>query len=484
MFKSLVSFLQSWAGLFSVLFALVIFNMALFVWSNNNNFSEVQKRNGASGFGLHDASNLAYFHFYTGYFPLASLNENLAYSKDSALAEIEEHGENLIMESSHWYRLGENARIFALLPSAYLNKSPEYSSLRPFSSIIFTLSLLVLFFGFWQIQYALQGFLLVLSINLTPFFLYEVYTNDNIFSLVACAFFLVLGTNMFSLFSSSYNKFILLVTSVCSAVVLGFFTEIRNEVSIVILSLLLLVAFAKRITNSTKAMYIGLVFLSFLGTKQLIRSYFENEFERTKLLVQEKGGHVYEGETLSGHLFWHPFFCGLADFDTKYGYKWNDRYAYKYAVPVLKEKYGISLKYSGGFYADEYYDEDKLYYKKIEEIPEYALVLKQKVLGDIFGDPLWFIKIIFKRILRTLTTTIPVPYLGWTLLPLLYYLIRKRNWTYIKLLVIALPTSLTSILIYSNSGSTYNSLFVFLIIVVFLMLLKDRRKDKSGALSD
>ena len=29
--------------------------------------------------------------------------------------------------------------------------------------------------------------------------------------------------------------------------------------------------------------------------------------------------------TVAGHAFWYPVFCGLGDFDTKYGYEWNDR---------------------------------------------------------------------------------------------------------------------------------------------------------------
>lgn len=50
------------------------------------------------------------------------MNDSIVYSKQGAMTEIEENGENLIMEFKHWSRLGENARIFMFLPYAVLKK--------------------------------------------------------------------------------------------------------------------------------------------------------------------------------------------------------------------------------------------------------------------------------------------------------------------------------------------------------------------------
>ena len=71
-------------------------------------------------------------------------------------------------------------------------------------------------------------------------------------------------------------------------------------------------------------------------TKSSVKNYFDNNFNETYSLVKKNNGHVYDGGRISGHMLWHPIFCGLGDFDKKYGYKWNDRLAYEYAIPVLK----------------------------------------------------------------------------------------------------------------------------------------------------
>lgn len=399
------------------------------------------------------------------------MNDSIVYSKQGAMTEIEENGENLIMEFKHWSRLGENARIFMFLPYAVLKKSPENPSIILANTLLFILALMALFWGFWEIDKAYLGLLLIVLINTSSFYIYEVYGRENVFALMSIVFFIVLGLNLKLLTNHKKNIYVSLVLLIVSSFLIGLISEIRNEAAIVLCSLILLIVLARELNIKMKGLYLIVVIAVFMLTKQSIQLYFEKNFESTAELVQKHGGHVYTGDRIKGHKLWHPIFCGLGDFDTKYGYKWNDKVAYQYAVPILREQYKIDVNYSGKYYLDDYYDNDSLYYKKFDEIPEYEHIVKEKVLGDIKNDFWWYTKIILKRISRTMTQTNPFQYIGWILIPMIILLFYRKNYFYLFLLMISLPLSATSILIYSGDGSTNNSVFGFFIVIIFISII-------------
>ncbi len=478
------SFLKLAKGLRIILIAIVLVNVLLYVKSNHKPFVSSQVRADAAGFSPDKAYKFTYFYFYTGQFPLATLNTDLVYSEEGAKQEINTRGKDLIMEYLHWSRLGESARIWAYLPNAYLRGSPEQPSIKLFNSILFVIGLTTLFFGFWKIKKPLLGLGLVLMINFTPFFLYEIYSHENVFGLMGSIFFMILGLNVQVLFSKTLTYFKLGFIAVISGAIVGLFSEFRNEISVVIVSLLLIYILSQQLKIIHKIVFVIVIIFSFNSSKGFIRDFFNLKFEKTSQLVSLNKGHVYNGAKISGHNFWHPVFCGLGDFDTKYGYEWNDIKAYDYAIPVLNRKYKMKISYSRRYHTDDYYDEAKLYYKKPEELPYYEEVVKEKVLSDIKNDPVWYIEIIVKRIFRTLTKTIPVSYIGLLLFPLVYILVRRKLWDWIKILVVSLPLSATSIIVHSGRGTTYNSVFVYFIIAIIIMLIYDEyvlKKSMSRA---
>lgn len=440
----------------------VLYGLSFFIKYNDT----VQARKDASGFEHHYASRFFYFYYYTGYFPLATLDTNLTYSQTAARNEINERGHDLIMEYKHWSRLGEHARILCYMPGAIVKLSAEAPSVRLFNALFFLCGLLFLYRGFYKIRRPLIGLLICISILLTPYFHYEVFRNENIFALSASVFFMVTGLLLPFLFTETKTNFTTVLILLLCCIVIAFCSEIRNEISIVFLSLILILILSSYIQWRNKIVLISLALIFFIGTKKIIQAHFENEFQRTKQLVSSKGGHVYNGKKISGHKFWHPVFCGLGDYDTRYGYMWSDTVAYDYAVPVLNAEYGLNLKYSGKVYTDNYYDSAKLYYIKFDEIPQYENVVKEKVISDIQNDPLWYAGIIAKRLVKICTTTLPFPFLGFiTCAGLLFFWV-KRKWTYVKLILISFPLSLTSLVIYSGKGATYNSLFGYFIIAI------------------
>ncbi len=468
-------FIETRKGLFLVLLGIILLNTALYNHSEHHSFSNVQHRGAVSGFSFSKAIHFSYFYYYTGNFPLATLNQNLEFSEEAAYQEIRENGESLIMEYQHWSRLGEHARIWAFLPDAIIKGSPENPSIKLFNVLMFTLSMLILYFGFWRLRKVFFGLFLTLLINLTPFYLYEIYTNQNILGLLGTTFFIVLGLNVYALFKKE-KPLLNILFIVISGAVIGLFSEFRNEISIVVLPLILISLFLKQKNFPIKIMIAVIGLVSFFTSKTIVRNYFQNKFQETITLVEKAGGHPYKWATISGHKTWHPIFCGLGDFDDKYGFEWNDIVAYKYAIPILNKEYGMNIKYSGKYHLDNYYDESKLYYVKLDEIDEYEQVVKEKVLYHIKNDPWWYITIIFKRIIRTLSITIPVSYIGWGVIFLIYYFIRKKLWQHLYLLIVSLSLSTTPIIVYSGNGSTYNSVFVYFVILYILWILYDKAK--------
>ncbi|MBK8338664.1 MAG: hypothetical protein IPK99_00970 [Flavobacteriales bacterium] len=427
-----------------------------------------QSRRDASGFSADKAPKFHYFHYYLGAFPLATLNEDLDYSKAGATREIEHRGQDLIMEYQHWSRLGENARIFAYLPGAWLKGSAEAPSIRLFNGLWFTAALLSLYLGFFRAGRPLLALVLAFVVAATPFYWFEVYSRENIFGLLGSVFFLVLGMHAPSLAGRSPSWWVALLTAGLSGLLIAFCTEVRNETIVVMMSLVAMLLFVPRISWLQRGGTILLALLAFSFGRTSIQDHFDRQWERTAELVEAHGGHVHKGPRISGHRIWHPIFCGLGDFGADKGYAWNDRVAYAYALPILEEEFGIRVKWSGGFGTDDHYDEAGLYYVKFDEIEEYEEIVKGKVLADVNTDPGWYLAILIQRIGRILTVTLPFAYAGWTVIPLSLYLFRGRLWFHLRLLLVSLPLSITPFAIYSGEGATYNSVFPILAVAIIL----------------
>jgi hypothetical protein len=461
-------FINSKKGMFLTCLIIIILNVSCYLISRSHHFSNEQARLDASGFVTEKGEKFIYFYYYTNYFPLATLNKNLEYSKEGALKEIKQNSNKLIMEYGHWSRLGENARIWCFLPNAILQQSTKNPHIKLFNGIIFTIALIIFFIGAYKIKKGLSALIIILIVQFTPFFLYEVYTNPNIFALLASGYLIVLGLQLPYLEQHKLNYIGLLI----SGIIIALFTEIRNENLVVLGTLIILVIFIK---NSVKYKLIAFILLlfSFIFTQLSIRKYFDYKFDQTTQLLQKNGGNIYTGGRIKGHKFWHPIFCGLGDFDKELNYPTKDTVAYRYAVPILNEKYNLNIRYSGKYHTDNYYDKDSLYYMKFDEIPEYENILKDKVLLDIRSNPWWFTKIILKRIHRILSHTIPFKNLGYISLILILTLIYFNKTIQVNIILSSLPLSISPLLFFSGGNATYNSFFPFITIWIIIQLIFD-----------
>jgi len=454
---------------------------------NRGKISKEHRRRDTSGFSYHFAHHFLYFYYYKGLFPVASTRDSKFsdqdYSTEGADRIIEEHGDSLVMEWGHWSRLGENARIFCFLPTAWIWGTAARPSIIPFNALLFVFSLLLTWIVFWYYRKPFLGLFIVLLVGSSPFCLYETYGNQNIFGLLPSNALILLSLHL-PLFSKKFRIEYLLVPFI-SGLLIGTFVLIRAEVLPIISSCLVSYWINKKITRQNAALLSVVLILSFYGTKNTYTAYFDHKFKEAYHVVEENGGSPYIGGRITTHRFWHPVFVGLGDYDTKYGYVWKDASAYAYAVPVLKEKYGMNLNYAPGkLWIDDYYDEQKWYYRKFDEIPEYEEVVKEKVLRDIGNDPGWFATIMSKRIFGVFAKTspvqinvvnliIPVPFSGLVVIPVLFLLFWCRAWLYIKLVAFTFPLAATSLIVYGGSNSTYNSIYHLLLAALIFSWLME-----------
>ena len=102
--------------------------------------------------------------------------------------------------------------------------------------------------------------------------------------------------------------------------------------------------------------------ISFYLSVFMIRAYFDSKWEEAENYIIENEGYVYTGGKIPSHKFWHPVFCGLGDFGTDKGYVWDDKVAYRYALPILEQRLHQKLHYSDRYHLDEYYS--KLFFDK------------------------------------------------------------------------------------------------------------------------
>ncbi|MCB9335171.1 MAG: hypothetical protein H6586_03420 [Flavobacteriales bacterium] len=452
----------------------------------NKPFTESEYgRNGASGFAHNYGKEFVYYYYYLDLFPLTTSYKPLEYSEKDAINSIKEHGDSLLMEYGHWSRLGENVKILLYLPNAYLHGSPENPSIILFNTIVFILALLIVYSVLWYYKYPLLGFLIALVFGSNPFLLYETYGRDNIFALLAVVTLLILSIN-FYFFDENANKKSLYqwIAPILSSIIIATAVHIRGENSVLIISCLFIYLTISSYTILKKVLMCFILVSTFFIVKKSWQTYFDYKFDEAYELVKEKGGNPYDGRRYNSHTVWHPIFCGLGDYDSKYGYEWNDLKAYEYAIPILKEKYNMDLNYSGEFGLNEFYDDDKKYYKKLELFDEYDEVVKNKVMHDITNDPLWYLEIISKRVWSVFKDTSPVwikifnfrfniPINGLFVLPFLFILFYWKKYFELKLILFSLPLAISSLVFYSKGNSTFNSLFhLFFIVLVFSWLIE------------
>ena len=363
----------------------------------------IERVTGGGGHILAAFQKFHTFFQYTGHFPVASLATDPPTDANALPAWLEAHGSSLVTEIHDAVRSGDVGKIYLLEPSGWFDTTAATPGYRTANFLFFVSGLLV-----FLIAYGLHGQLLfatltVIFVGSSSFQLYETYGNENIFSWPIAVFLWVAGLNAGTLRGSWKKTYPLL--AILSGFLMACMRQIRPEPGMLVITFALLYLFNTRRSRRQRILLAGLLALSFAATNFLWQRHFENQYRQSAAFVTAQGGHPYLGPRPRHHLFWHPFYCGLGDFGQDRGYAWNDFNAYAYALPILRQRLNNpSLWESFGqkagldsYFMDETFDEAKRYPKKLEDIPGYEDILRDKVISDIAGDPLWYLKILLRR---------------------------------------------------------------------------------------
>lgn len=447
-----------------------------------------------------DIQQLFYFFYYFNQFPVMAIEvDELRYpfSQTAARLFVDLHGDRLIMDSGrpcNTARYGDLGKIFLVWPAALWRGSPENPTFVPTSALLFVAGLLAVLVGFWRARQPALGLLIVLLVGSNPFQLYETYRHENVFSLPISAALLLLGSHVRWMSGASPLDPRAFATAALTGAFLATLREVRTDSALMGLSAVGIYLTVPRSAWRRKLALVAVFGASAWLTAQAWTGYFDSKFTEAQEFVRRAGGHPYTGPRSQHHPAWHNVFLGLGDFDTKFGYRWDDKLAYAYATPILRSQYKLSFTYDGTFYFRETYGGPSgLYRISPQDLPEYVEVIRAKVIRDIVRDPAWYLGILWQRIRTILSQTTPisvalgdsrlgVPFSGWFFVPTLLALAITREAFLAKLLLFSFPLSLTPLLVFCGPGATYYAIFHILTLCVWVHLLLDvlRRRRPSG----
>ena len=447
--------------------------------------------------GMAEQDKFVYFLYYTGLFPVASTNNGLnyyfyytkaavprqpntlEYSPPGAQATLRTQGKTLVMEWGHTIRSGQLLSTFLFLPDAWRLGSPEHAEVRMTHGALFIASLAAVYLMSWYVNRPVFGTLFVLLVGSNPFQLYEAYRHENVFSwpITALCFMLALALPLL------VKPRISIAYAVGAAIVAGAFASTLAQIRPEPITLLGGVAFAfLGATSLALRVRLGLVGLlvvtAALGARAW-NAYFDGKFEEAARVVAASGGRVLSGHRDHYHVFWHPIWCGLGDFGQDHGYDWNDSAALAYAQPILRARYGQELPWWWGVQgkeehdrtADDFVDAGRTYYRIPYNTPHYDEVIRDKVLGDIRHDPMWYAGVLGRRARRLLTETtrpqvtlspgvmLPLPFSGVLVVPFALALGLFRRWADLKILLFSCAGSVPALLVFSGRGMTHYSVY-------------------------
>jgi hypothetical protein len=268
--------------------------------------------------------------------------------------------------------------------------------------------------------------------------------------------------------------------------------NIRAESLAIVASCILVYLLNNSASILKRIIPVVLLLLCFFITNKTIQAHFANKFNETKALVVKAGAVPFEGGKTMVHPFWHPIYCGLGDYDKKYGCVLHDTAVYNYVLPILRKKTGQALKYPGKtvYEMAEYYDADSLYYKKAETIEGFDEIVKKRFIEMISNDPIWYGNILMKRIgdfflnLSPIGITlnekvIEIPFSGIIVLILMVLLLFYRAFNWLKMIIFTMPLGVSVILIYSAYNSSYQSIFHLITFAIFVYVLSGFFKHRK-----
>ncbi len=443
--------------------------------------------------GMNEEQKFVFFLHHLGIFPLATDAPIRSDTKEEAERQIREEMPSLKMDWNATFRTGGGrGRVYLYLWDVWRRGDSLKPKLEPAQTAAFTFALMLVWAAFWWMRRSPAGAALVVILGSNPFELFHLHKElavmmrENIFAWPIIAMMLLLAINVPLMTRKPpprMPRWYPYAAAVSSAMVLACVRMIRSDATTLALSVVLVCATCTQLRRLDRVKLTAAFLVAFFVANRSVMALLDHKAKVTSELLASHGGVPYNGPVVHDHIFWHAVFCGLGDYDKKYGYAWNDEVAYRYALPKMKELHPEHPDLAPRETQPWSYDRAGKYAVMFEEIPPYDQIIKEKVLGDIKKDPRWYYEILKKRARRILAETTPVaiafndahyevggPLLGWLCLPLAAFLALTRRWFHLKLLAFSLPLSISALIIYSDKGMTFYGCYHLFGAFVFALL--------------
>jgi len=321
------------------------------------------------------------------------------------------------------------------------------SELNRANAFFFTLALMAFFSALAWVRLEFLGLTLTLLIGSNPFQLFETHASNNAFCwpIITALFAMAAVIPLLGGFKPSC--WWLVLAPIMVGLLLGSARHIRGECVPIAGTICLALLLVPGVRWWARPLLPAVLVVAMYSAMHAWEAHFKNKFDEAAEIVTKAGGKVEKApETFHPH--WHPIWCGLGDFDDRYGYLWDDRVAYEYYRTALARG-----------------------------PHEYDTSLKNKIWADIKRDPGWFFSIVGRRIWRVFAENTPprlsagpihvdLPFPGaaalFLILALLVGFCLTRNWEAVKLFLLPAPLAATPLLVYSGGNlQCYSILHLF-----------------------
>ena len=448
-------------------------------------------------------SSFFFMLYHLGVYPLLSAKQPKADTDEAARALLREDAATLFQESGLTFRSGDLGRVYLFYPDVWVHHDSRNPHLWAADIWLFTFALSAVFFASWWVRRPLLGAMIVAFFGSDPFQLYSAYREDNYFSLPITAMLLVLALNLPAFAPENKRSRALLLIPVLTGVVLALFRTVRGEPSILLLPACLIWLTATKLPRDTRGIMLMLGLFSFTVGNVALDAALKHKFMAARELVRDEGGSPFTGPIVLHHEIWHPIWCGLGDYDMKYGANWSDTTAYYRVRDQVEHDTGHTIGANPNHWRQEELWSDDARYPKtfFEAVPNYHEVIRKMVVDHVRKDPGWYADILEKRLRRINNETTPLSlrvgswvyarqstHFGVMALCVFGTALLMRRWFYLKLALFALPLSATSLLVYSGGHTTSYSVYHLMAAVIFSMIVYEKARgawrDAGPFLSD
>jgi hypothetical protein len=440
--------------------------------------------------GLNRDKKFFFYLWHLNLYPIATDAPIHYDSKSEAQRLMRESPQELRQDEGTTFRSGDRGRTYLFFIDAWLNKRSLAVSIKPAHELAFVSGLLALVLSFWFIRRTLAGLGLALLLGSNPFQLHAVFKQENVFSWAITAMIWLLAIHVPLLERrdprrppTRFDVYYPWVAAALGGFFLAFVRNFRSEPTVLVIAAPAVYLTMGWLKKRTRVSLVLVSFLALMVGTRASTAYFDGKLKSATAAVAAVGGPAYAGPVEHFHEFWHALACGLGDFDTKHGYRWDDRNTYKLADPELKKLNPNITLDPNKWKQDRAWDKAGRYEVYYFETPGYHRVIRDKVVGDIKSDPWWYVDILKSRLWRTLTEVTPVglalsdrsfyltgPLLSLACIPLAAFLAYARRWAYLKMLLFSVPLSGVPMVLYSGGGMTNYSMYHYFGLWIMLCL--------------